>query len=63
MLIVLLLTALLLTACGEPKTVNCDSCGKPQRVEKGSNVSEDWIVYCDACYTKLFGKDGLVSGN
>ena len=57
----LLLAALMLAGCEEPRTVQCDACGKPQQVEKGSNITDDWIVYCDECYTPIFGEDGLVS--
>ena len=60
-ILIALLAVLLLTGCSEPKTVKCDACGKPQQVEKGSNITDDWIVYCDECYTEIFGEEGLVS--
>ena len=60
-ILIALLAALLLTGCHETRTVACDGCGKPQPVEKGSNITDDWIIYCDECYTERFGEEGLVS--
>lgn len=39
----------LLGGCGETKTVHCDGCGKEVSVEAGSNMDEDWIIFCEDC--------------
>ena len=62
-LIALLFALLMLTACGETKTVTCDGCGKTIEIEANSNITEDWIVYCEDCELALFGEGGVVSGD
>lgn len=60
-LVLVMALVLALAGCGERKEVHCDRCGQAMKVDAGSNVEESWIVYCDECYTELFGEEGLVS--
>ena len=60
LLLVFVLSATLV-ACGSPKTVTCDHCGKEIVLDKNSNITDDWIVYCKTCEKELFGEDGLIS--
>lgn len=59
----LLLSILALAAlagCGEARTVHCDHCGGEILLEAGSNMDEDWIVFCKTCEEELFGDDPVV---
>ncbi len=48
--IVLLIVALLsLAGCGEPRIVHCDRCGVEIELDANSNITEDWIVFCEDC--------------
>lgn len=51
LLAVLLAVAMLalLGGCGEKRTVHCDGCGKEMFVDAGSNMDEDWIIFCPDC--------------
>lgn len=60
-LIIVLAALLLLTGCGETKTVTCDGCGKQQELPSDSKIDDSWIVYCEECENTLFGGDGVVS--
>ena len=62
-LCLLLALALIFTlvACGSTKTVTCDHCGKEITLNKNSNITDEWIVYCKTCEKELFGEDGLIS--
>lgn len=60
-LLLALVLILTLVACGNTKTVTCDHCGKEIALESGSNITDDWIVYCKTCEKELFGEDGLIS--
>jgi hypothetical protein len=60
-LALVLALSMVLCGCGKKKTVSCDRCGAPQEVKADSNITDEWIVYCDECYTELFGEEGLVS--
>ena len=62
-ILALLLAVLMrLAGCGKKtRTVTCDGCGADITVEEDSNITDEWIVYCDECYTELFGEEGLVS--
>ena len=52
----LLLTVMLLGLAGcATKTLHCDGCGAEVKVEKSSNMEEDWSIYCDTCNEQLFG--------
>lgn len=55
MWIALLAVAALLSmaACGEQRTVSCDRCGTDIRVEKDSNITDDWIVFCEDCEAEI----------
>ena len=46
--------------CGEKKTLRCDHCGADVQVAANSEMTDDWIIYCDDCNVK-FGFDTLVS--
>lgn len=50
----LLLAALLpgLHGCGT-KTLHCDGCGAEVKVEKSSNMEEDWLVLCEECNQEI----------
>lgn len=61
-LLLVLSVILVMAACGAKKIVHCDSCGKEIAAEAGSNVEEDWIVYCPQCEKELLG-DGVISDN
>ena len=49
-----------LSGCGKTKTLHCDNCDKKVKVDEDSNMTEDWIIYCDECNEKLFGDDPLL---
>lgn len=55
------LALLSLAACGKSKTVHCDHCGKEVALNAGSNIDEDWIIFCPACEEELFGDNPVVS--
>ena len=57
--LLLALAVVCLVGCGA-RAVACDRCGKEITVGKNSNVTDEWILYCKACETELFGQDGLV---
>lgn len=57
---IFVLICALLSGCGETKTVTCDRCGEPQRVQASSNMDDSWIIYCADCEKELFGEEGLV---
>lgn len=49
--------------CGAKKTLHCDNCNKEVQVEEKSNMTEDWIIYCDACDQELFGDDSVLGSD
>ena len=55
------LLPLTLFACGKSKTVTCDHCGGEIKLSSGSDITDEWIVYCETCEVELFGEDGLIS--
>ena len=57
----LLAVLLMLSGCGKTKLLHCDNCNKELTVEEGSNMEEDWIIYCPECEEELFGDDPVVS--
>lgn len=62
-LIVLLLlaSALSLTACEETMILHCDRCGTEVKAPKRDNSDEDdWMIYCGDCAEEL-GLNDLVS--
>lgn len=61
-LLLVLVWILTLAGCGS-KTVTCDGCGAEIQVQAGSNVTDEWIVYCRTCEVELFGEDGVVSAD
>lgn len=59
------LTALVLIfgvclGCGKTRIVHCDHCGKELTVSESSNVTEEWVLYCEDCQKELFGDDPIV---
>ena len=59
-LLLVLSVILVMAACGAKKIVHCDSCGKEIAAEAGSNVEEDWILYCEECNQEIFGDDPVL---
>ncbi len=60
--VVLILMAAVLCGCGKTaatRTVHCDHCGKEISVPEGSNMTEDWILYCTDCEKEL-GLDTII---
>ena len=54
-LMVFLLALVMLPAlygCGT-KTLHCDGCGAEVKVEKSSNMEEDWLVLCEECNQEI----------
>lgn len=46
----LVLLMLTLTACGgEKRIVHCDRCQAEIEVDADSNITEDWILFCNDC--------------
>ena len=60
-LLLVAVTLLTLVGCGQKRTVICDGCGAEIQVKAKSNITDEWIVYCEKCETELFGEDGLIS--
>ena len=48
-----LMLLLTLAACGEPVIVSCDRCGAEIEVDKNSNITDDWIVFCKDCENEI----------
>ena len=47
---IVLATILLLALAGcAQKTLHCDGCGTEVKVSQSSNMTEDWIIFCDSC--------------
>ena len=51
--LLLALSLLALSACGEKRIVHCDGCGKELQVNANSNMDEDWIILCEDCQKEL----------
>ena len=51
--LLLVLSLLALSACGEKRIVHCDGCGKELQVNANSNMDEDWIILCEDCQKEL----------
>lgn len=62
-LLLVLVWILTLAGCGKAKTVTCDHCGAEIELTPGSNITDEWIVYCRTCEVELFGEDGVVSAD
>lgn len=52
-LLLALMLLMMLSACGEPKIVSCDRCGAEIEVDKKSNITDDWIVFCKDCEEEI----------
>lgn len=51
--LILALSLLALTGCGEKRIVHCDRCGKEVKVEADSNITDDWIIFCKECEQEI----------
>jgi hypothetical protein len=60
-LLLALMLMLTMFACGKAKIVTCDHCGEEIKLPSGSDITDEWIVYCETCELELFGEDGLIS--
>lgn len=50
LLVLALAMALSLAGCGkEMRSVTCDKCGREISVEADSNITDEWIVFCEDC--------------
>ena len=57
------LALLLLGSCGkETRTITCDGCGQEITVDAKSNITDEWIVFCQTCEQERFGGTGVVDG-
>jgi hypothetical protein len=60
-LITFILSAVMIAAAGcGAKTLHCDGCGVELKVQKSSNMEEDWIVFCKDCEEDLISTDPLI---
>ena len=61
-MVVILVLVLLLTvaACGKTKELHCDRCGKVCEVEEKSNMTEEWIIFCNECEEEAFKDNPVV---
>ena len=59
-LIILILLMVFSMAGCKTRTVHCDHCGKEITVKEKSNVTEEWILYCNDCNEELFDGDPLL---
>lgn len=53
--------AIVLALCGcfRMKTLRCDGCGIEVTVKESSNMTDEWIIYCEECNEKFFGDNPL----
>ena len=49
--------------CGKMKTLKCDGCGTEVEVKESSNMTDEWIIYCEKCNEEFFGDDPLLGNN
>ena len=56
-----LLLSLSVSGCGEKKTLHCDHCNTEVKVGAKSNMTEEWIIYCEDCNEELFGDDSVLN--
>jgi DNA replicative helicase MCM subunit Mcm2 (Cdc46/Mcm family) len=47
--LLLVLSLAMLAGCGKTRIVHCDRCGKEITVPENSNVTEEWILFCEDC--------------
>ena len=50
-----LLLLLSICSCGEKKILHCDNCNVEVEVGASSDMTEEWIIYCEECNEELFG--------
>ena len=60
LLLMILAMIFAFTGCGEKKTLTCDHCGADVQVAADSEMTDEWIIYCDECEASL-GFNTLVS--
>lgn len=49
-----------MAGCGKTKTLHCDHCGTEVVVEEKSNMTEEWLIYCEECNEELFADDPVL---
>lgn len=47
------------SGCIKTKTLTCDGCGTEVEVAESSNMTDEWIIYCEECNEKYFANDPL----
>lgn len=63
-LALLLAVLMLLAGCAKKtRTVTCDGCGADITVEEDSNITDEWILFCEECDQNIFGGTGVVADN
>jgi hypothetical protein len=51
----------LLCGCKEERIVKCDRCGKELTIDADSNMTDEWIIFCNECELEAFGGTGVVA--
>lgn len=59
-LILLLCIIFAFSGCIRTKLLHCDSCGREITVNEGSDMNDDWIIYCNECNEELFSDDPIL---
>lgn len=64
LLCLIITSALIFALCGciKMKTLSCDGCGTEVSVRESSNMTDEWIIYCEECNEEFFGDNPLLSG-
>ena len=60
LLLMILAMIFAFAGCGEKKTLRCDNCGADVQVAANSEMTDEWIIYCEECEASL-GFNTLVS--
>ena len=48
--ILAILTIFIICSCEkDTRTLSCDGCGKLVEVEADSNMTDEWILFCEEC--------------
>jgi len=40
---------LAVSGCGKTKTLICDGCEKEVQVSESSNMTDEWLIFCEDC--------------
>lgn len=62
LLLIIIALTVILTGCGDKKTLHCDRCGREVEVSADSNMNESWTVYCRQCEKDL-GLETVIGEN